>query len=106
MLLEIETHGFAVLFDLLVGVEPGSSCRVPGGGILHLPKLPPVNPGVGKPARISLRLECGPGVDARVTGSWLYENLKGRVQRLRIDDADEPVDREAITRRLMAPRSR
>jgi hypothetical protein len=106
MLLEIETQGFAVLFDLLVGVEPGASCRVPGGAVLRLPKLPPVNPGAGKPVTISLRMECGPGADIRVTGGWLYERLKGRVRRLRIDNADVVVDREVITRSLMAARAK
>jgi hypothetical protein len=106
MLLEIETHGFAVLFDLLVGVEPGARCRVPGGAVLHLPKLPPLNPGPGAPARIALRLECGWGIDSEVTGNWLYEKLKGRVESLRVDGTDVPIEREAITRRIKAGRGK
>lgn len=106
MLLEIETYGFAVLFDLLVSAEPGARCRVPGGAMLCLPKLPPVNPGPGHPTRVELRLECGRDIDANVTGNWLYEKLKGRVRSLRMDDAEVTVDREAITRRIVAGRGR
>ena len=106
MRLEIETHGFGVLFDLLTSVEEGARCRIPGGAVLHLPKLPRVNPGPGHPVRIALRMECGPGVDARVTGNWLYEKLKGKVESLRIDGSLVTVEREAITRRIQAGRGK
>ena len=99
-------QGLGVLFDLFACVESGASSRVPGGPTLHLPQLPPVSPGAGKAVTVALRLECGPGIDARVTGTWLYQKLKGRVSSLRLDGAPTLVDRETLVRCLEACRKR
>lgn len=104
MLLEIEIQGLAVLFDLLYVVEPGANCRVPGGADLLLPALPPVNPGPGKAVSVALRLDFDLGMDSDVTGNWLYQKLKGRVDSLRIDGAPTIVDRETLVRCLESRR--
>jgi len=104
MLLEIEIQGLAVLFDLLFLVEPGVSCRVPGGADLHLPVLPPVAPGPGRAVAVTLRLDFDMGMDSDVTGNWLYQKLKGRVDSLRVDGVPTLVDRETLVRCLESRR--
>ena len=104
MLLEIEIQGLAVLFDLLYTVEPGAMFRVPGGADLHLPALPPVSPGPGKSVSVTLRLDFDHGMDSDVTGNWLYQKLKGRVESLRIDGVPTLVDRETLVRCLESRR--
>lgn len=101
MILEIETFGMAILFDLLLVVEAGSPRRLPGGAVLSLPELPPIAAGKGAPTRLRLTLHCGQGTDVQVTGSWLYETLKGKARKLWVDEVEVLIDRRAITNVLI-----
>ena len=106
MIMEIEIDGMAVLFDLLVNVEAGATSRVPGGATLSLPKLPSLQAAAGTATRLRMNLQCGLGTDAGVTGSWLYEKLKGRARKLSMDRVAVPIDRAAIIKTIRAKKSR
>lgn len=107
MLLEIDIFGFGVLIDLIVPVENGASRRLPGGAVLHLPEAPPpFSATPGKPATVTFNLECGSGVETRVTGNWLAQTFKGRVEQLRIAGAVVALDRDSIVAALDARRGR
>ncbi len=106
MILEIETSALAVLFDLLNHVEAGANTRIPGGAEITVPELPRVRSGHGEPIRLFVNLSCGLSVDARVTGSWLYEKLKGKAQKLWINKAELRIDRSAITKAITANKTR
>jgi hypothetical protein len=105
MIIEIEASGIGILFDLLHDVEAGASNRVPGGATIALPELPSVRT-ADATTRLSLSLQCGLGVDAGVTGSWLYEKLKGRARKLWINKAEVRIDRAAITQSITANKLR
>ncbi len=105
MLLEVDTYGFGVLLDLVVPVEKGAMRRLPGGAVLRLSEVPPaVSPTPGKPTCITFHLECAPGVDTRLGGTWLYLTLKGKVEALRIAGTQIAVDQESIINCLEALR--
>ena len=106
MVMEIEIEGMAVLFDLLVEVEAGAHSRVPGGATLSVPRLPSLQGAAGTATRLRLNLQCGPGVDAEVTGSWLYQKLKGRARKLSLNRVAVPIDRAAIIKTIRTKRSR
>lgn len=78
----------------------GASAAVPGDGVLVFEGAV-IRKAFGIPETLEFLLKTGKEVAVGLLSAWLYDRLKGRAVRLRINRTEVQLDGEAIKRVLI-----
>lgn len=102
MFIEIDTFDRRLCGDLLgtSTVSAGASVLVPGGGALVFEGAV-IRKAVGIPETLEFLFNCGKDVAVGLFSAWLYDRLRGRAVRLRVNRIEVELDGEAIKRVLI-----
>lgn len=98
MRIEIDTEDRQLSSDLMGNSETaqnGQTVNIPGGAKLTLGPLVK-RYAVGVPETIEAVLTFGSGVASGLVASWLYDKIKGRATRLRIDETEVEINKGEI----------
>lgn len=99
--IEIDTHDNQLIFDILgkTSAGRGDIIRIDENAVLiyrgSLKKL-----AVGLPETISFTLDIGKGIAIGVVATWLYNKIKNRSVKLRINRTEIEISEGEITRIL------
>jgi hypothetical protein len=102
MQLEIETRDIGVAFDILSTpgrLTSGSSVSAPGGATLTFGGLIERR-ALDVPGVLQFIVDCSTDIEIGLLAAWLYEKVKGRATRLRINRVEIQVEEGEIKRVL------
>lgn len=102
MQLEIETRDIGVAFDILRTpgrLASGSSVSAPGGATLTFGGLIERR-ALDVPSVLQFIVDCSTDIEIGLLAGWLYEKVKGRATRLRINRVEIQVEEGEIKRVL------
>jgi hypothetical protein len=100
MQLEIDTEDRKLGFDLVGtsnSLSPGTKVEIPGSAILTFDGLIG-RKAFGFPVTLEFILTFSSGVSAGIVANWLYEKIKGRALKLRIDRTEVQINKGEIER--------
>lgn len=101
IILEIETENRALPLELFDSSELSgdTECQTPGGATLRFCSLS-TRRAFGQPETLQLILSFGSGVVSGLVANFLFQKLRGRATRLRIDRTEVQIIRGEIARVL------
>jgi hypothetical protein len=99
MRVSIDTEDRRLGFDLMGegSVGAGSKVSIPGNATVTLKEWR-VRKGFGIPETLELVVATSAAVEAGLIANWLYDKLKGRDVKLRIEELEVEVNQGEITR--------
>lgn len=103
MQLEIDIRDIGVAFDILgtLGrLKSGTRITTPGGAILTYKGLVEYR-AVDIPAILQFIVDRSVDIDTGLFAAWLYDKVKGRASRIRINRVDIEIDKGEIKRVLL-----
>ncbi len=98
--IEIDTEDRKLGFDLMGtpdSLSAGSEVKVPGNALLAFEGIIG-RKAFGFPGTLEFIMTFTTGVSAGVVANWLYEKLKGRTSRIRIDRTEVQLNKGEIER--------
>lgn len=101
--IEIDTKERRLAFDLVNtpnSLKAGSTAELPGGAVLIFRGLE-MQKALDFPETIELALSFGSGVASSLVASWLYDKIRGRASKLRIERTEVQIDEGEIKRIIM-----
>lgn len=103
MQLEIDVRDIRVAFDILGTpgrLTSGSRVNAPGGAILTFGGMVERR-ALDVPGVLQFVVDCSVNVDLGLLAAWLYDNVKGRASRVRINRVEIEIDEGEIKRVLL-----
>lgn len=103
MQLEIDIRDIRVAFDILGTpgrLTPGSQVNAPGGATLTFEGLVERR-ALDIPSVLQFVVDCSVNVELGLLAAWLYDKVKGRASRVRINRVEVEIDEGEIKRVLL-----
>ncbi len=100
MQIEIETRDIRVAFDILGTpgrLTSGTSVLAPGGATLTFGGLVERR-ALGVPEVLEFIVNCSVDIEISLLAAWLYEKVRGRATRLRINRVEIQIEEGEIKR--------
>ena len=100
--IEVDTLDRQLGFDLFgpgKSLGPGVSTELPGDATLTLERLH-IRKAIAVPETLQLVLTFGGGIATGLVANWLYDKLKGKAKKVRIDRVEIQLDEGEIKRIL------
>ena len=97
---EVDTHDRKLCFDLMGNPKPlgpGAKAAISDDVTVTLGSMS-IRKGFGVPETITLVVEFTSGVGASLVAAWLYNKLRGRSEKVRIERTEIQLDEGQIKR--------